>query len=584
MRKTLRYRTHRNSAITYSPVYWLVGAGLLLACIQGANAQSAPKAMFYVGMEGECCGEDPHPVHGHPTPDGGYVVGGKSIDAGQEWQGFAVKVGPESFSGTERLGQEQEKTYQWAVTFGSDGQRDAVNSVAPLGDAVFIAGLKSNVGGTGNGYLAKHDLYTGKLRWDLMLASDVPGTARAIEVLERTADGGLYVAGLTRAAPEALEGFKSYGNPTDGVAELMYFDSAQLTGDQAPSGPKWTKTFESFTTIKGVRVLPQLGDGVIVLAHHEDAHPTLIRLAATGEIIWQQAYADAGEPTDLVVLDDNGVMSGFAFTGHGGTNESLDGFAIKVSPNGELQWKAVVGDPTGGVGQFAGLGPGNPKLIFDECWSITTAPNGGMLLGCGTGIEGCDLWAEGSAIRQECDADPRKTWRAFLTRLDKDGAVVWQRTDSFQPPNEDEVSSSASEFVSRTADGGWMSVVDEAFGIGIMVLTPESDSGSTGTEQGGEALPSDEEELRPDDDSRDDNREDAGDVKRRDAVTDEPTDGTANTEEFTSDGMSGEEGSIQIVGTPGCTMVAPGANSTQLTWLLLLSALAGLGRGRFRSS
>ena len=41
----------------------------------------APEVLFYTTTGEDCCGEDPHPVHGVETSDGGFVVCGKSVDA-----------------------------------------------------------------------------------------------------------------------------------------------------------------------------------------------------------------------------------------------------------------------------------------------------------------------------------------------------------------------------------------------------------------------------------------------------------------------------------------------------------------------
>lgn len=588
MKNTPRDRIHKSGTLYTTPPLGVFIIGCLIILVGGGAASAAPKVVFYAGMDGDCCGEDPHPVHGHPTPDGGYVVGGKSIDAGQGWQGFAVKIGPEDFAGTVRLGQDQSQTYRWAVTFGSDGQNDTVNAVAPIDNAVFLGGLKAGSDGVGQAYLAKHDLETGQLIWSLMLPSETGGTARAIEVLEPAEGGGLFVGGLSQAESEALEGFKSFGNPTDGVAQIMYFDAASISGNTAPSAPAWVKTFEGLTTIKGMRRLPNSDDGMIALAHHEDTHPTLLRLTSSGDTKWKKEYPDAGEPTDVTVLQEEGNVTGFAFTGHGGTDESLDGFAIKVSPAGELAWKAVVGDPVGGVGQFAGLGPGNPKLIFDECWSIAQAPQGGMVLGCGTGIEGCDPWPQGSDIRKECDADPRKTWRSLVVRLDNNGAVVWQRTDSFQAPGEDEVMSSASEFVARTGGGGWMSVVDEAFGIGIMVIAPETSASRGGSEpiaqpEGTTTDNDTDQDLRGGDESeREPSRDD---VRDNAPLRTEPPRASVDSapEQADADPEAGEE-KITIVGTPGCSSVSASTSDTPGAGLVVLAMLTGVlfSRRRFR--
>ena len=42
---------------------------------------NSPKEIFYAATSETCCGEDPHAVHGIETPDGGFVLTGKSLDS-----------------------------------------------------------------------------------------------------------------------------------------------------------------------------------------------------------------------------------------------------------------------------------------------------------------------------------------------------------------------------------------------------------------------------------------------------------------------------------------------------------------------
>ena len=39
---------------------------------------NSPKEIFYAATSETCCGEDPHAVHGIETPDGGFILTGKS--------------------------------------------------------------------------------------------------------------------------------------------------------------------------------------------------------------------------------------------------------------------------------------------------------------------------------------------------------------------------------------------------------------------------------------------------------------------------------------------------------------------------
>ena len=95
-------------------------------------------------------------------------------------------------------------------------------------------------------------------------------------------------------------------------------------------------------------------------------------------------------------------------------------------------------------------------------------------MACGTGIEGCDLVENDAELATRCRQDPRRTGGEHGS-IDSDGDLLWQRMDSFVEPGAgDDVSDAASEYVALLPNGGFMSVVDQGFGIGLP-LEPESD-------------------------------------------------------------------------------------------------------------
>ena len=64
----------------------------------------------------------------------------------------------------------------------------------------------------------------------------------------------------------------------------------------------------------------------------------------------------------------------------------------------------------------------------------------------------------------------------MITKYDANGTQIWQRLDSFMPADGGEVSSTACEYVLLLADGKILSVNDEAFGVGLLVLEAESNA------------------------------------------------------------------------------------------------------------
>ena len=76
-------------------------------------------------------------------------------------------------------------------------------------------------------------------------------------------------------------------------------------------------------------------------------------------------------------------------------------------------------------------------------------------------------------LRNQCEEDPRTTWRSYLVRIDSEGKIIWEKTGSFTFPgeeNEEDVPSTASEWVFIKRNGEIASVVDLAFGIGLELI------------------------------------------------------------------------------------------------------------------
>ncbi|MGB0591799.1 MAG: hypothetical protein ACPGU1_19140 [Myxococcota bacterium] len=496
---------------------------VMLMCVGTAAAQTgvsanAPGVDFYVGLTESCCGEDPHPVHGIATDDGGYLSVGKTVSSGDGWGGFAVKIGPPDPMGIGVLLEPDESaSVHWTIQLGGGSGKSALLNAASAGDAVFLAGLRSDATGQPAMYLAKHDTEDGSLIWEKRFVS--PGGHSAIEAIQVTSDGGLIAVGVSDAPEGGLEGFKSFGNPFGGKAHAFYLSPTQVASDSAPDSPTWARDYSGYETAKAVRVLPGQSNGFIILVGQEEAPPGLMRVDDSGDPIWQQSYPGRFEATDVALHRVDGVHQGYTFTGHGGDKGTIDGQLTRVDLNGDVAWTQTFGDPAGGVGPFDGLGPGDPQLIFDECWGIQGLPDGGAIVGCGTGIEGCDVVTD-SALEDLCKEDPRRTWRGYVVRFDEVGQSVWHRVDSFVEEGADDgVPDAASEYIALLPDGGFLSIVDQGFGLGLMKLSPENPSGTSLPEEeprdpSEEVEPEDESETERDDDEGregDDDQEVEGD-------------------------------------------------------------------------
>ena len=376
-------------------------------------ANELPKTVSYIVTDGNCCGgeeSDPHAVHGIQANDGSYILSGKSLDKSGKENGFIIKIPGNLTKEKYFLNPDEEYNLEWSFILGSNNKKDGINASAVLNDSVFIAGYLENSKGVIDRYLGKLDIFNGELIWEIILPSE----------------------------------------------------------NKKPINPIWEVHFKNSLSGKSIKELQNKKGFVIATSTIEEPRiPKVIKIDNDGKIIWEKQYTNHGEITDISVTNDSYYISGHKKDNLGG----IDGSISKISNDGSLIWNKSYGNPKGGDNKFKNSGKGNRKLIFDECWSITSTDDG-AIMACGTGIEGCEEF-EGSLLK-ECLKDPRKTWRSYLIKINNDGDLIWEKTGSFTFPgeeNEEDVPSTASEWIFQTQNGNFASVVDLGFGLGLEILT-----------------------------------------------------------------------------------------------------------------
>ena len=449
-------------------IFWI--AFLLLQLLGHITiAQESPATKAYYVIDGSCCGgeeSDPHAVFGIETSDG-YILLGKSIDNSGNENGFAVKISKNLPQEKLFLHPEEEESFEWSLVIGAEDRRDGFNSAAIYQDHIFIAGYKETQKDVIDRFLTKVRLQDGEVIWSRSFPSKNQKSSSAFESVILTSENGILLTGVTNSDYEEIEGFKSYGNPSGGNAFSMYFSQEKITSDSVPNTPTWEKEYKNSVSGKSVKEITDTGEFVIATSTPEPMVATVLKISKNGNLLWAKKYPDHGEITDIAVTND-----GFFMSGHKGEWETgIDGSITKISETGNIYWNKVYGNPVGGKQKFSGLGSGNKKIIFDECWGIAALKNEGAVMACGTGIEGCDEL--NGEIRNQCEEDPRTTWRSYLIRIDSVGSLIWEKASSFTFPGEegeDDVPSTASEWAFITKNGELASVVDLAFGIGLEII------------------------------------------------------------------------------------------------------------------
>ena len=440
--------------------------------------QKAPGTISFNVTTGECCGgeeADPHAVHGLETDDQAFILSGKSADSEGARDGFVLRFTDyREEEGILWLLPEEDFSYDWVYRFGSKGRDDGVNAVAQIKDSVFVAGYRADKKGVIHAYLARLRLSDGKEIWNTMFPASKRGKESAFEFVQTTSENGLVLSGVTNAAKGSLEGFKSYGNPATGTAFVMYFQESRLMNENPPPKPDWMTEIRSNLSGKTVKEVEGEGAYIVASSTNDDNHTaSVVKIDRAGKKSWSKTYPAHGEITDITLSYADGKVDGYLMVGHlAGKTGALDGSITKLSRDGSVLWSEQYGNPLSGKGVFSGLGKENDHFIFDECWGIDSTWDGGAIMACGTGTH-CDEFEDNERLYARCAADPREIWRSLLIKVDRQGKLVWYKTDSFIEEDDDWIPNTASEYVFFTKDGRIASVLDLDFGFGLQVLEPD---------------------------------------------------------------------------------------------------------------
>jgi hypothetical protein len=428
----------------------------------------APSLRSWSGAT-DCCGEDPHPVHGAVLADGSAVLVGKSDAGGGETAGFVTRwVAPDGPAvGRFVDGDDDVITATSLLPAGS-----ALAQVVEVGDVVVAVGFQaSSALAQAQGIALALDSETLAVVARLEVNGPESGTSAVFESVAVTPSGSLVLGGSWGSSRDAIEGLKSYGNIVGGRGLLVEVDPAVwlAAGEDGVDPADHGATIREVSEVQSIKSMRVTDDGAIVaVGHDEDERSGLVWVEpGLSEHRWTR-FDDGFELTDVAVVVGADAQEAVVLVGHGGSS-TIDGHAKRVRSDGEVLWTATFGNP--GIqpedAPDADLAP--DRFIFDECWGVAAHDNA-VVVACGSGIEGCDAVEATAAERAQCQTDPRRAWRSHLVGLSTQGDVLWSRTESFVDTS-GEAFESASEFVAVNSDGDVFSVVDHDFGVGLARLT-----------------------------------------------------------------------------------------------------------------
>jgi hypothetical protein len=425
---------------------------------------SAPSLRSWSGAM-DCCGEDPHPVHGTVLTDGSAVLVGKSDAGWGETAGFVTRwVVPEGPAVGRFVDGDDEVIAATAVLPSGS----ALAQVIAVGDAIVAVGFQApSPESPAKGIALALDRETLSVLARLEVAGPATGTSAVFESVTVTPSGGLVLGGSWGCARDEIEGLKSYGNIIGGQGLLVEVDPTVwfAAGGDSVQVNDIGAIVHDVPEVQSVKSMRATSNGSIAAVGHDGDERSGLVWAEPGLTGHRWTPFDDGfELTDAAVVLRSDGEEAVVLVGHGGAS-TIDGHAKLVSLDGEVLWTTSFGNPGIEPDEVPAAGLAPDKFIFDECWGVVSTDDG-VVVACGTGIEGCDAVEATAAEQEKCQTDPRRAWRSHLVGLSAEGNVLWSRTDAFV----DEVGEafeSAAEFVAVGSDGDVFSVVDQNFGIGL---------------------------------------------------------------------------------------------------------------------
>ena len=386
----------------------------LLTAGQGAGSPGGGPQVEWVRGYGEAETEE-HPHAAAQTADGGYVIVGESSgDAGTRI--FVVRT-------------DERGALRFARSYGA-GRFNLGNFVLQeAGGSLLVAGswdAGSREAGTG---AVREERVLLRLGPDGEVAArrTYPAAGRgAIEGITLNPDGTIVAVGYRGAAQDELATFLV----DTGRGFIMKLDSDlnAIWERAAPAG-----FFQPF------RVLPRTdAPGYAVFgACRGRAGQTAFCLGFSDPDGAMAAPISYGTGTSHPFDFDAAPAGGFILAGHRAAcpGGCWDGWLVRVDATGRELWNVSFGQPNGGA----------PERMFEECYGVRSAPGGGFITACGSGVE------PGNEARPD---DPLNTWRAYVVRVTEAGAVRWQA--SYGSPH----ANNAAEFVLPARGGGFAVFAD----------------------------------------------------------------------------------------------------------------------------
>ncbi|WPO83397.1 hypothetical protein SD427_03385 [Chryseobacterium sp. JJR-5R] len=331
------------------------------------------------------------------TADGGYAVAGDSSSNNGNASGnhgssdmWIIKI---SSSGA----------LQWQRSLGGSNLDNAFSIVQSTDGGYAVAGRTESNDGNVSGYHGGVDLWvvklssTGTLQWQKTFGGTDGEVANSIIT---TADGGYTIAGYTRSN----DGDASGNHGLNDFWIIKINSAGTLQWQRTYGGTNAEIANSLFATVDGGYALAGYtrsnnGD---VSGNHGNIDIWVIKISNTGVLQWQKTFGGIGndQAESIIQTTDGGyAVAGTTSSIDGdisGNHGSQDGWIIKISSSGILEWqKALGGTDT------------------DSAYSIIQSANSTYVVAGGSSSTDGDIVGPANGLTD-----------AFILNLDTNGNIV----------------------------------------------------------------------------------------------------------------------------------------------------------------
>ena len=427
----------------------------------------APSLHAWVGAT-DCCGEDPHPVHGVVLNDSSVVLVGKNEAGRKGTSGFVTRWRVAEGHRVGLLADDNEDIISASLVLDSSS---ALVQVLEVGERIVAVGFEADSGSSPARAVALVlDPESLQVLSRLEVSGPLEGSSAVFESMALSPSGQLLIGGSWGSTRSEIEGLKSYGNVFGGHGVLVRVDPEAWFAASAEvlQPTDIGAVVLEIPEVHSVKSLSVASSGDVAGVGHNEEERSGVFWATPELDSYQWTVFDDGiELSAVEVLVDSNGQSEAVLVGHGGEG-TIDGHAKKVDGDGTVLWATSFGNPAvaDAVEGPAALAP--EAFVFDECWGVV-AYEDGVAVACGTGIENCSDVGGSASDKKACKEDPRRSWRSFLVGISGEGELSWSRAEAFVDM-EGEVHESASEHITIDAEGRLYSVVDQSFGVSLAVL------------------------------------------------------------------------------------------------------------------